>query len=168
MTTGTEWEIEAADLPALLLPDTDGLVLAGPPAASPAGDCVEVDFLPVEPGALLRAAVDAAAWPHVGSVTVHPRRHPPARTRLAFLIGRQLRIERSAAGWNSPVVTLGATLRPESAGGQGLRMVAHHARVHDGGGWSRHTLWEVMGLRQYVTWLDRRPAGRAAGRPDRP
>ncbi|THJ73875.1 hypothetical protein [Candidatus Frankia alpina] len=158
MTAGMEWEIEGADLPALVLPDTDGLVIAGPAGAAAGEECVEVDFVPVEPGALLRAAVDAAAWPHVGSVTVHPRKQPPARTRLAFLIGRQLRIERSAVGWHSPVVTLGLTLRPESAGGQGLRMVAHHARLHDGDGWSRHTLWEVMGLRQYVTWLDRRPA----------
>jgi hypothetical protein len=156
MSVVPEWEIDQLDLPPLDLPDTDGLVLAGASPRGPGTECVEVEFLPIEADALLCTAVEAASWPHIGSVTVHPRRAPADRTRLAFLIGRHLHVERSATGWDSPVVTLGSALRPESAGGQGLRMVPHHARLRSGDHWNRHTLWEVMGLRQYVTWLDRR------------
>ncbi|SNQ46223.1 conserved hypothetical protein [Frankia canadensis] len=155
------WEVDPLELPTLELPETDGLVLAGASGArdGSGGGCVEVEFLAVDADELLRRAVEAAAWPHIGSVTVHPGRDPAERTRLAFLIGRQLRLERSARGWDSPVVTLGSALRPEAAGGQGLRMVPHHVRLRCGDRWNRHTLWEVMGLRQYVTWLDRRAPG---------
>jgi hypothetical protein len=111
--TGKAWVFSAADIPRLTLPYRDGVVVYRPETPRPTGVSADtagnehemVDFVPVDRREAARLAVQLARRPDAGSVVVHPRFSPAARTALAIGFAAHLADARRADGLDPNVVT---------------------------------------------------------------
>jgi hypothetical protein len=110
---GKAWVFPAADIPRLTLPYRDGVVVYRPETPRPTGASADtagneyemVDFVPVDRREAARLAVQLARRPDAGSVVVHPRFSPAARTALAIGFAAHLAGARRADGLDPNVVT---------------------------------------------------------------
>ncbi|MEX5637396.1 hypothetical protein [Parafrankia sp. FMc2] len=141
-----EWDVDAADLPDLVLKPDDSLIvglLPGPTSPDRGGqDMLLCDLMPVDEIVLVGAGIGVAQLSTVGLVLVHRRFTALMQSRVAWAVGLRLRQRRRAAG-ELPRVVMAGSMPDGDMIPDGVTFTAHTVRVRDHGVISRLEVWEV-------------------------
>ncbi len=157
---GRAWVFASDDIPQLTLPYRDGVVVYRPkpprPGAGRTGTAGHkpgmVTFVPAEPHEAPQVAVHLARQPDPGSVVLHPRFSPAARTALAIGFAAHLADARRADGLDPNIVTTACT--PDLRQLPGYVRVPHlltiSALTQEN---CERTIWEIMSIDACQAWL---------------